>query len=136
MQGILFLCVANSARSQMAEALARHVLGERVRIQSAGSRPGEVHPYARLVLEERGIDSGHQHSKSVDEIESDSVDLVITLCADEVCPLCLGDARRLHWPMLDPAAAPANRQVERFRQVCDELGERIGRLAARLELDR
>ncbi len=130
------MCVANSARSQMAEALARDLLGERIQVQSAGSRPADVHPCATAVLQERGIDSSHQRSKSVDEVEADSVGLVITLCVEEVCPLWLGDARRLHWPMADPAAAPIDMQIERFRRVRDELGERIGRLATSVELER
>jgi arsenate reductase len=100
---ILFLCVANSARSQMAEGLARKLFPG-VRIQSAGSRPSRVNPYAIEVLAEVGIDATAQHSKPVQDIDPASVDLVITLCAEEVCPLFLGQAEKLHWPIPDPAS--------------------------------
>ena len=86
---ILFLCVANSARSQMAEGLARAKFGERVRVQSAGSEPSHVNPLAIDALREVGIDISSHRSKSVDTIDPSSVDLVITLCAEEVCPMGL-----------------------------------------------
>lgn len=101
---ILFLCVANSARSQMAEGLARHLFGTRARIQSAGSRPSRVNPYAIEVMAERGVDLGAHTSKSVQDIDPTTVSLVITLCAEEVCPLFLVAARQLHWPISDPAS--------------------------------
>jgi arsenate reductase len=122
---LLFLCVANSARSQMAEGLARHLLGPDVVVQSAGSMPWRVHPLAIQVMGELGIDIREQRSKSVDAIDPASVDRVITLCADEVCPAFLGRAERLHWPLPDPAAAPGDEAMERFRQVRDELARRI-----------
>ena len=100
---LLFLCVANSARSQMAEGLARARFGDRVRIQSAGSQPSRVNPFAIEVMAERGISLDGHTSKSVDTIDPSTVDTVITLCAEEVCPVFLGDARRLHWPIEDPA---------------------------------
>ena len=96
--GILFLCVANSARSQMAEGLARALFGERALVQSAGSSPSRVNPLAIQVMSELGIDITKQCSKSVDTIAPRIVDLVITLCAEEVCPVFLGEAKRLHWP--------------------------------------
>lgn len=101
-ESLLFLCVANSARSQMAEGLARAKFGGRVRVQSAGSSPSQVNPLALKALAEVGIDGSAQYSKSVDTISSESVDLVITLCAEEVCPVFLSKARRLHWPLPDP----------------------------------
>src|SRR5512144_2162683 len=96
---ILFLCVANSARSQMAEGLARHLFGDRVQVRSAGSAAWRVSPYAVRVLEEIGIDISRQWSKSTDEIDLDAIDLVITLCADEVCPVFPRPVERLHWPL-------------------------------------
>ena len=99
---ILFLCVANSARSQMAEGLARTVLGEDAVIQSAGSQPTRVNPLAIEVMDELGIDIRSHVSSSVEDVDPASVDVVITLCAEEVCPVFLGDARRLHWPLEDP----------------------------------
>jgi len=102
MTSILFLCVANSARSQMAEGLARRRFGDRVRVQSAGSRPSTVNPRAVAAMAELGIDLSAHTSKSVDAIDPASVDTVITLCAEEVCPVFLGNATRLHWPIPDP----------------------------------
>jgi arsenate reductase len=101
-ESVLFLCVANSARSQMAEGLARALFGDAVRVQSAGSAPSRVNPFAVAAMAELGIDLSGQSSKSVDTIDPASVDLVITLCAEEVCPLFLSSARRMHWPLQDP----------------------------------
>ena len=92
---ILFLCVRNSARSQLAEGLARALFGDRVRVQSAGSEPAFVHPLAKVVLAELGIDASAQSSKSVQSIDPSTVDTVITLCAEEVCPVFLAKAQRL-----------------------------------------
>jgi arsenate reductase (thioredoxin) len=134
--GILFLCVANSARSQMAEGLARHRLGARARVHSAGSQPRPVNPYAIEVMRELGIDITSHRSKSVDEIDPAGVDTVITLCAEEVCPVFLAGARRLHWPIADPAsddrALAGNPMRERFRTARDELRARIDALAAQM----
>ena len=131
MTSILFLCVANSARSQMAEGLAR-LMFPGLRIQSAGSRPGRVNPYALEVLAEVGIDATSHTSKSVQEIDPASVDLVITLCAEEVCPLFLGKAERLHWPIPDPASDDPALTPEdlraRFRAGRDEIRRRLAAL--------
>ncbi len=101
-KSILFLCVANSARSQMAEGLARNLFGDGVRVQSAGSEPSRVNPFAVRAMAEMGIDLSGHTSKSVQTIDPASIDLVITLCAEEVCPVFLSNARRLHWPLQDP----------------------------------
>lgn len=126
-RGVLFLCVANSARSQMAEGIARHLTGDRLRIQSAGTAPSKVHPLAIRALAEIGVDTSDQRSKPVDEIDRSTVDTVITLCAEEVCPLYLGTARRLHWPLPDPAGLNDGEEasLERFRSVRDDLSQRI-----------
>ena len=129
---ILFLCVANSARSQMAEGLARALLGKNAEVMSAGSTPAGVNPLAIEALRELGIDITRHESKSVDTIDSSGVDLVITLCADEVCPVFLGRAKRLHWPLPDPAAGPAEAALQRFREVRDDLQKRILRLRDKL----
>lgn len=125
--GLLFLCVANSARSQMAEGIARQLAGDRLAIQSAGSAPSRVHPLALQVLAEVGIDASLQRSKSVDEIDREKVDTVITLCAEEVCPIYLGTARRLHWPLPDPAGHDGGEaeSLVLFRSVRDDLRRRI-----------
>lgn len=101
-KSVLFLCVANSARSQMAEGLARDLFGDDVRVQSAGSEPSRVNPFAIQAMKALGIELEGQHSKSVETIDPATVDLVITLCAEEVCPVFLGKAQRMHWPLQDP----------------------------------
>lgn len=132
MTRILFLCVANSARSQMGEGLARTLFPD-FQIQSAGSRPSRVNPYALEVLAEVGIDATPQHSKNVQDIDPATVDLVITLCAEEVCPLFLGGAERLHWPIPDPAsddpALTPEQMRARFRAGRDEIRRRLEALA-------
>ena len=133
---VLFLCVANSARSQMAEGLARQRFGDSVTVQSAGTRPTRVNPHAIEVMAERGIDLGAHRSKSVDEIDPANVDIVITLCAEEVCPVWLGNAKRLHWPLPDPASDDPSLTPEdlraRFRSARDEIERRL--VALSLEL--
>lgn len=123
--GILFLCVANSARSQMAEGLARMLFGARVPIQSAGSEPSKVNPYAIEVMRELGVDLETHQSKSVQTIDARTVGTVITLCAEEVCPAFLGQARRLHWPIPDPAtkdlSLPRDEMLARFRTARDTI---------------
>ena len=123
MKSILFLCVANSARSQMAEALGRRHFGDRVRVQSAGSQPSQVNPLALQALQEIDIDASGQASKSVDNIDPASVDLVITLCEQEVCPVIFNDAERLHWPLPDP------HNIDDFREARDEIARRLGTLS-------
>src|SRR6187431_2471955 len=93
---LVFLCVANSARSQMAEGLARNLFGDRVQVQSAGSQPSRVNPHAIAVMAEIGINILTQTSKSIDDVDIQQADLVITLCADEVCPVVPGSVERLH----------------------------------------
>ena len=124
---ILFLCVANSARSQMAEGLAKSILGSKATVLSAGSQPSHVNPFAIRVMQELGIDISGQISKSVDSIDSKSVDLVITLCAEEVCPVFLGKAQKLHWPFKDPALPQKNSdaQAQLFREIRDQISERL-----------
>jgi arsenate reductase len=129
---VLFLCVANSARSQMAEGIARALAPASVRISSAGSSPSKLNPLAVQVLAEIGIDISSQHSKSVNDIPPGDVDAVITLCAEEVCPVFLGKARRLHWGLPDPANAGGNdgERLQAFRDVRDELRRRLARVFA------
>lgn len=127
-KGLLLLCVANSARSQMAEGWARQLFSPATTVQSAGSKPSSVNPYALEVMREVGIDLSTHASKSVDVIDPVTVDTVITLCAEEVCPLFLGKARRLHWPIPDPASeVPLERDelLARFRTARDELRRRL-----------
>ena len=124
---ILFLCVANSARSQMAEGIARSMAPKGVKISSAGSNPSQVNPLAIRALDDIGIDIRHQRSKSVADIDLAGVEAVITLCAEEVCPVFLGQARRVHWGLPDPATASGDEEelLEAFRRVRDELRRRL-----------
>ena len=132
-RSVLFLCVANSARSQMAEALGRARFGEAVRVQSAGSAPSRLNPYAARALAELGIDPSDLHSKHVDTIDPEGVDLVITLCAEEECPLFLGKARRLSWAMPDPDRKHEDlsdeERLQHFRVARDAIAARIEALA-------
>jgi arsenate reductase (thioredoxin) len=130
---VLFLCVANSARSQMAEGIARSLAPAGVKISSAGSAPSMLNPLAVRALDEIGIDIRSQYSKSVDNVRAGSVDAVVTLCAEEVCPVFLGKAKRVHWGLPDPAGAgkTEEEQLQRFRDVRDELRRRLGRVFAR-----
>lgn len=136
MKGILFLCVANSARSQMAEGIARALLPAQVKVWSAGSRPTSVRPEAIAVLREIGIDISRHRSKGVAEIPAAEVDTVITLCGEEECPLFLGKGRRLHWGMPDPASEDPSLSPEdvlaRFRTARDEIRARLERLRTNL----
>jgi arsenate reductase len=130
MKGILFLCVANSARSQLAEGIARSLAPAGLTIWSAGSRPTSVRPEAVAVLKEIGIDISTHRSKSVTEIPAVEVDVVVTLCGEEECPVFLGTAARLHWDLPDPAAVggSAAERLAAFREVRDELRKRIAAL--------
>jgi len=132
MNGVLFLCVANSARSQMAEGIARSLAPAGTKIWSAGSRPTNVRSEAIAVLREIGIDISGHRAKAVAEIPAAEVDTVITLCGEEECPVFLGKATRLHWGLPDPAAVSGSEteRLSAFRQVRDELRRRIGDLFA------
>ena len=129
---VLFLCVANSARSQMAEGIARSLAPPSAKISSAGSRPSRLNPLAVKALAEIGIDISRHFSKSVDDVPSGDVDAVITLCAEEVCPVFLGKALRVHWGLPDPAGAgdTDEEQLQAFRKVRDELRRRLARVFA------
>jgi arsenate reductase len=123
---LLFMCVQNSARSQLAEAIARHLAPDGVTVLSAGSEPAFVRPQAVKVLEEAGISTEGLVSKAVDDIDTTGVEVVVTLCADEVCPAYLGKAHRLHWGMSDPAKVePQEAKLDAFRAVRDKLMERL-----------
>jgi arsenate reductase len=130
---LLFLCVANSARSQMAEAIARSLAPAGVTVSSAGSRPSHVNPLAIRALDEIGIDLRGHHSKGVDTIPPGDVDVVITLCAEEECPVFLGKAKRIHWGLPDPGGAGLSdeQKLQSFREVRDELLRRLSVLFGR-----
>ena len=126
---ILFLCVANSARSQLAEGLAKSIFGSGAVVESAGSEPsGKVQLFAVEVLREFDIDISKNWSKSIEQLSPDfleSLDLVITLCAEEVCPTLPSSAKRLHWPVKDPASAPEHEKANAFRTARNEIREKL-----------
>tara|TARA_B100000575_G_scaffold290891_1_gene295529 strand:+ start:1101 stop:1535 length:435 start_codon:yes stop_codon:yes gene_type:complete len=104
---ILFLCVGNSARSQIAEGLAKHMLPNSFNIKSAGSNPtGKINKYAKSVMGEIGIDISDQSSKSIDDLDKNflrNLDCVITLCAEEICPIIEKEVKIYNWALEDPA---------------------------------
>lgn len=126
---ILFLCVANSARSQLAEGIAKSLYGTQARIESAGSEPsGKVQPWAIKVLNESGIDISQNWSKSIDQLPTgfiEQLDFVITLCAEEVCPTILSKAKKIHWPIKDPAQVEEEQKAEAFRSARDEIKQKL-----------
>ncbi|MFB3915366.1 MAG: arsenate reductase ArsC [Terriglobales bacterium] len=124
-QRILVLCTGNSARSQMAEGLLRHMAGQRFEVFSAGTHPVGLNPNAVNVMSELGIDISAHRSKSVDEFSGQPFDYVLTVCdsAKESCPIFPGGGARLHHDFQDPAAAPADQQLGMFRRVRDEIRE-------------
>lgn len=128
---VLFLCVANSARSQMAEGLAREMLPATVEIASAGSAPGQLNPLAVEALSEAGIDISGHRSKPLKDVSPETADLIVTLCAEEVCPFVPGPVRRLHWPITDPSAAGG---IAAFRTARDLIRARIEVLAGLINL--
>ena len=126
---VLFLCTANSARSQMAEALVNHDLGDRFQAFSAGTEPTRPRPEAIEVLAELGIDHSRARSKSLDEFAGRTFDFVITLCgwANETCPLFFGGVQREHIGFDDPARAEGTKEevLAAFRRVRDEIREHV-----------
>lgn len=122
---ILFLCVANSARSQIAEGLARSLAPGGVRVASAGSQPAQVRPEALQVLAEIGIDASDHHSKGFEDIDLEAVEAVVTLCSDEVCPFFPRPVPQLHWALPDPAAVEGDGRLAAFRQTRDALRTRL-----------
>ncbi len=127
---VLFLCVHNSARSQMAEGFARALAPQGTEVWSAGSEPGRVHPSAVEAMRDAGIDISGQRSKSLDEVPWQEADTVVTLCgeANEVCPALAAKVRKLHWSLPDPAAAPEPERPQIFRDVRDEIRWRVSSL--------
>lgn len=132
---VLFLCVHNSARSQMAEGFARALAPAEVEVWSAGSEPRGVNPLAIEVMREVGIDIRAQRSQPIDRVPWRDADTVVTLCgeAEGICPVVAGDVRRVHWPLPDPAAAPEAERLEAFRHARDEIRWRVASLWPRGE---
>lgn len=126
---VLFICIHNSAPSQMAEGLLNCLYGDRYQAFSAGVRPGRVHPLAIDVMAEIGIDISHHRSKSIEEVMESFYDSVVTLCDDarESCPIYPGGAELLHHPFEDPSSFNGTPEelVNKFREVRDRIKEWI-----------
>ena len=115
----------------MAEGIARRVFAGSRQVWSAGSEPSAVNPLATAALAEIGIDISGHRSKSVAAIPLDEISMVVTLCADEVCPTLAAEVERLHWPLSDPAGieGSADQRLDAFRGVRDEIESRLNELA-------
>ena len=129
---VLFLCTHNSCRSQLAEGLLKNLAGDKFDVYSAGVEPTSVHPLAKKVMKEIGIDISGQQSKSVDEFLDKEFDYVITVCenARQTCPFFPGNHELLHWSLEDPAIALGSEEERllMFRKIRDQLRDHIQRL--------
>lgn len=128
---VLFLCTHNSCRSQMAEGLVNHFLGDRFQAFSAGTEATRVNPLAARVMAELGIDLAGHRSKTLDEFAGQPFDYVITLCGDafEKCPLFFGGVQRVHLGFDDPSRLPGSEDevLPEYRRVRDEIRRRLTR---------
>lgn len=137
---ILFMCVANSARSQLAEGLAKSIFGASAEVESAGSKPSKVNPLAIESMKEVGLDIAINYSKIADHLSPRflaSLDYVITLCAEEVCPVLISKAKKLHWPMPDPAGhgeLSHEEQLNLFRVTREEIKKKLVDFKSELKL--
>jgi protein-tyrosine-phosphatase len=129
---VLFLCTHNSARSQMAEGLLRHLGGSRVQVFSAGSQPATIHPLAIKAMRDLKMDISRQRSRHMDEFTDQSFDYIITVCdrVRESCPAFPGDPECIHWSFPDPVAVegPAQKRERAFRDTATQLTTRINYL--------
>ena len=128
-QLVLIICTGNSARSQMAEGLLRHMAGDRFEVESAGTIATFVRPQAIAAMAEIGVDISSHWSKSLDEFLIAPFDYVITVCdnVNETCPVLPGPAKRIHWSFDDPAAATGSDEeiMNQFRRVRDEIEAKL-----------
>jgi arsenate reductase (thioredoxin) len=126
---VLFLCTGNSARSQMAEGMLRHIAGDRFEALSAGIEPKGLNRFAVEVMSEIGIDISRQRSKDLREFLGKSIPYVITLCdnAKERCPMFPGAFTSLHWSLPDPTAGQGSdsEKLQGFRRVRDQIESRV-----------
>ena len=125
---VLFLCTHNSARSQMAEAILRHLSRGQIDVHSAGNEPSDIHPLARQATRERGISMEGQRAKHLSEFEGQRFDYIVTVCdlAREACPVFPGDPEQIHWSFADPVAVTGLEARERaFNRTATELTTRI-----------
>ena len=128
---VLFLCVGNSCRSQMAEGLLREIAPDIFDVRSAGARPAGLNPHAVRVMAEIGIDLSGHRSKAVEEYAEERFDFVATVCDNSpggACPVFLGETgKTLHWPFFDPAEAVGaeDEVLDVFRRVRDQIQAKL-----------
>ena len=129
---VLFVCVHNSARSQMAEAFLKQLAGDRLRVESAGFRPAPINPLVVAVMQEIGFDLSAKKTRKIFDLYRDGrlYSYVITVCdqaAAEKCPIFPGLVTRLHWSFEDPAGFTGTweERLEKIRKVRDAIQERV-----------
>lgn len=127
---VLFLCVHNSSRSQIAEGFAHVMAPAGTVVLSGGTEPRGVNPHAVTVMNEVGIDISGQRSQHLDDLPWAEADTVVTLCGEaaEACPVLRAEVRSVHWPLPDPSLAPPEQALEVFREVRDEIRWRVASL--------
>ena len=123
----------------MAEGIAKNLFGSKVKIASAGSKPTHVNPLAVQVMKELGIDMSSHLSKSCDDLPPGflaNLDYVITLCAEEVCPIVVSQGKKIHWPFLDPANQEGSEedQLNRFRKIRDAIAIKLREFAREAQI--
>lgn len=135
-QKVLFICVHNSARSQMAEEYLRQFAGDRYDVESAGLEAGEINPYVVKVLKEDGIDISEKKTQSVFDLyrRGKTYGYVITVCsreAEEKCPIFPGPVRRVHWPFPDPSKFEGTDEeiTHKTREIRDSIKDHVKQFA-------
>ncbi len=132
MKKIMFLCTANSCRSQMAEGFAKEFGKGLIEVHSAGLMAAGVHNRAIAVMKEIGIDISNQKSKVIEEGLLKQMDIIVTLCgyAEELCPYTPPEIKRIHWPIKDPVGTIGTEQeiMNEFRHARDEIKEKVQKL--------
>ncbi|MBT4035554.1 MAG: arsenate reductase ArsC [Candidatus Marinimicrobia bacterium] len=128
-QKILFLCTGNSCRSQIGEGLMRHLAGDKYEVFSAGVEPSRLHPMSILVMQEIGVDIGHQTSDDVNDYLDSGINIIISVCdhAAQTCPTFPGDVQRVHWSLKDPFHGwdVDESKLPDYRKTRDDLKQRI-----------
>lgn len=132
MKKVMFLCTANSCRSQIAEGFAKEMYKGVMEVYSAGLMSAGVHKKAIAVMKELGIDISGQRSKTIDKSLLREMDFVVTLCnnADDLCPSTSPETRRIYWPIKDPVGTSGTEEeiMDEFRRARDEINERVKKL--------
>jgi arsenate reductase len=137
MKKVMFLCTANSCRSQIAEGFAKEIGEGIIEVYSAGLMAAGVHKRAIAVMKEIGIDISNQKSKVIDEDMLKQMDFVVTLCgyAEDLCPRTPPEIKRIHWPIKDPVGTIGREQeiMNEFRRARDEIKEKVQELIKEIQ---